>query len=250
MNRLIAISAILLLGRSASAHRLDEYLEATLFSLEKDSVQAEMRLAPGVAVSSFVLRSIDTDGDGVISPAEQRAYAERVLREVTLSMEGESLTPRLTSVKFPPVEELKEGMGEIQFEFRADLRQGARHRKLVFENHHQSRIAAYMVNSLVPRDPNIRSLVQKRNEQQSLYQVDYEQVGTTGVLSVITDDGLGLLALAAALLLARLAYLLTPGSKLNLCEAIHDGEEEPNHRQEPDESAASAWDEKTSPRLS
>ena len=44
-----------------------------------------MRLIPGVAVFSFVLASIDTNGDGVISEAEQRAYAERVLRDVSLT---------------------------------------------------------------------------------------------------------------------------------------------------------------------
>ena len=55
-RRLIVAAAILLLpGAPVSAHRLDEYLQATLISVEKDRVQAPMRLVPGVAVSSFVL---------------------------------------------------------------------------------------------------------------------------------------------------------------------------------------------------
>jgi hypothetical protein len=53
------IAIILFLAASASAHRLDEYLQATIISVEKDRVQAEMRLVPGVAVSSFVLNGIE-----------------------------------------------------------------------------------------------------------------------------------------------------------------------------------------------
>jgi hypothetical protein len=38
-----------------SAHRLDEYLQATIFSVEKDGIQASMRLVPGIAVSSAIM---------------------------------------------------------------------------------------------------------------------------------------------------------------------------------------------------
>jgi hypothetical protein len=69
---LVAAAILLSLVRSASAHRLDEYLQATIISVEKDRVQASMRLIPGVAVSSIVLASIDADGDGVISETEHR----------------------------------------------------------------------------------------------------------------------------------------------------------------------------------
>jgi len=44
---LAAAAAILLsLGAPVSAHRLDEYLQATIISVEKDRLQALMRLAP------------------------------------------------------------------------------------------------------------------------------------------------------------------------------------------------------------
>jgi HupE / UreJ protein len=179
-TRLVAAAAILLsLGASASAHRLDEYLQATLISVEKDHVQASMRLIPGIAVSSVVLASIDTNGDGVISEAEQQTYAERVLGDLSLTVDGNSLRPRLVSVDFPEVEEMKEGLGEIQIEFTADLPRGGPNRRLVLENHHQNRIAAYLVNCLVPRDRDIRVIAQNRNEQQSFYQLDYAQAGSS-----------------------------------------------------------------------
>jgi hypothetical protein len=198
--RLIVAAAILLLaGAPASAHRLDEYLQATLISVEKDRVQALMRLIPGVAVSSFVLTSMDTNADGVISETERRAYAERVLRDVSLTIDGDVLRPRLISVEFPGVEEMKEGLGEIHIEFSADLPPGGGNRRLIFRNNHQSRIGAYLVNCLVPRDRDITVVAQNRDEQQSFYQLDYMQAGVSG--------GRGWLAMVALLLSARLAFL-------------------------------------------
>ena len=111
---LVAAAIVLCLGASTFAHRLDEYLQATILSVEKDRVQASMRLIPGVAVSSVVLASIDTNGDGVISEGEQRTYAERVLRELSVTVDGKSASPTLVSLKFPATEEIKEGLGEIQ----------------------------------------------------------------------------------------------------------------------------------------
>src|SRR5690349_11776531 len=112
-----AVALFLSAGGLASAHRLDEYLQATLISVEKDRILAQIRLIPGVAVFPIVLASIDTDADGVISETEQRAYAERVLRDLSLTIDGERLRPRLGSIQFPPIQEMQEGRGEIQIEF-------------------------------------------------------------------------------------------------------------------------------------
>ncbi len=137
-----------------------------------------MRLIPGVAVSSSVLATIDTRNEGVISESEQRTYAEQVLRNVSLSVDSNHLTPRLVSVTFPTVDQIKEGTGEIQIESSADLPPASDiNRKLVFENHHQQRISAYLVNCLVPQDRRLRVVSQIRNQNQSLYQLNYVQEG-------------------------------------------------------------------------
>ncbi|MBV9034142.1 MAG: HupE/UreJ family protein [Acidobacteriaceae bacterium] len=177
MNKKLAASVAILLSlaTSAFAHRLDEYLQATILSVEKDRVEAFMRLIPGVAVSPAVLSSIDSNRDGVLSEDERRAYAERVLRDVSFTIDGHPVTPRLVSFDFPRTEAIKEGLGEIQIQFRADLPVGDSHRKLIFENHHQSPISAYLMNCLVPSDREIRIIVQKRNPNQSWYQLDYVQ---------------------------------------------------------------------------
>lgn len=176
---MLAAAAVIVasLGTPAFSHRVDEYLQATLVSVEKDRVLLSLRLVPGVAVSSTVIASVDTDGDGVISQSEQQAYAQRVLADLSLTIDGKRVTPRLVSVDFPQVEQMKEGLGKIRMEFTAAIPRSGGNRRLVFENHHQPRIAAYLVNCLVPRDPDIRIVTQDRNEQQSFYQLDYVQNG-------------------------------------------------------------------------
>jgi hypothetical protein len=101
MRLIVAAAMILSLGVCASAHRLDEYLQATIISVEKDHIQGSMRLIPGVTISSAVLASIDTNADGFISEAERRAYAEWVLRDLWLTVDGNTLRARLVSVDFP-----------------------------------------------------------------------------------------------------------------------------------------------------
>jgi hypothetical protein len=171
----VVIAILLALGMPGWAHRLDEYLQATIISIEKDRVQANIRLIPGISVSRIVLASIDRNADGVISVDEQRAYAWRVLHDLSLSLDGQPLTARLVSAHFPKIEEMKDGVGEMQIEFEADLPRRGTKRKLVFENHHLSGISAYLANCLMPRDRDIRVTAQNRNENQSFYAVEYTQ---------------------------------------------------------------------------
>jgi hypothetical protein len=170
------VALALLLGRTASAHRIDEYLQATILSLQADRVQASMRLIPGILVAPSVIAAIDTNGDGVLSEAEQRAYAQRVLGDLSITIDGKSVQPRLISWSFPQPAQMRDGIGEIRIEYRVDLPSGGAHRTLVLANHHLSRTSVYLMNVLVPQDRNIRLLAQKRNEQQSLYELDYQQV--------------------------------------------------------------------------
>jgi len=78
MRRVLMVAGALVLtfATPGFAHRLDEYLQATTLSVSRDQVHVQMRLAPGVAVVSTVLDSLDTNANGAISGVEQRAYAE------------------------------------------------------------------------------------------------------------------------------------------------------------------------------
>lgn len=171
---LSALALLLLVGRSAPAHRLDEYLQGTILSVGKNRLEAEITLTPGVAVFPVLIADIDRDADGTISETEQHSYSERVLGDVALSIDGHTLKPHLAAAQFPAIADMKEGRGEIRIGFYADLPPGAAGRRLIFQNHHQSSIAAYQVNVLVPRDPAIRIVSQKRNYTQSFYELDFE----------------------------------------------------------------------------
>jgi hypothetical protein len=176
MRQQRAAAAMLLLAAQPSfAHRVDEYLQATLFSIEPSRIHAELRLSPGIAVLPIIFASIDTDSDGTVSSKEWQGYAQRVLRDLSLQVDGEARTPRLTASRFPKAEDMLDGIGEIVLEFDATPPRGGPQHKLVFENHHQSRIGAYLVNSLVSRDAGIRLGTQTRNYSQSQYQLAYFQ---------------------------------------------------------------------------
>jgi hypothetical protein len=184
------------------AHRLDEYLQATTISVEKDRISVEMRLSPGVAVTPFVLATIDRNGDGVISPTEEAGYVEQLLGDISLKLDGDVLPLRLVSKTFPRVEDMREGMGEIRLTFLAAVpRQNVSARQLIFENSHEKRIAAYLVNAIVPSDTDLRITAQSRNFQQSSYRLDYSQAGGASW----SGQRAGLMALAL-LMAVRFAY--------------------------------------------
>jgi len=164
-------------AKGALAHRLDEYLQATILTVEKVRVAASMRLIPGVSVASAVIASIDSNGDGVLSAEEQQAYAERVLAGLTLTVDGTRLHPKLVSVDFPTLELMRQGLGEIHLEFAADLPPGGPNRQLVLENRNREGKTVFLVNCLVPQDRDIRMMGQTRNEDQSFYRLDYVQAG-------------------------------------------------------------------------
>lgn len=205
----ISLAIFAVIGTPASAHRLDEYLQATTVSLEKDRVQAQMRLTPGVAVFPRVFASMDTNRDGILAADEQQAYAERVLHDLSLAIDNNHLPLRLASWKFASIGEMKAGRGDIQLDFTAEVPRGGHNRKLIFENHHQSRIAVYLVNCLVPRDPDIQVTGQNRNYRQSRYELDYTQAYVlSGQQSAIGQRGLRAWAgLVLLLLSAPFAWL-------------------------------------------
>src|SRR5262245_61337231 len=82
----IAFVAIAGLARGASAHRLDEYLQAARIGIDPGRVQLELDLTPGVAVAGKVIGDIDRDRDGVLSADEKRAYAAQVFGALAMDV--------------------------------------------------------------------------------------------------------------------------------------------------------------------
>src|SRR5580698_3692791 len=115
---------VLLLGRSTWAHRIDEYLQATIVSLQTNEAQASMRLIPGVMVAPSVIAAIDSNHDGVFSASEKQAYAQRVLGDLSITIDGKRVLPQSLSWSFPEPAQMREGLGEIQIEYRVELPPG------------------------------------------------------------------------------------------------------------------------------
>jgi hypothetical protein len=189
---------------AASAHRLDEYLQATRLSVDTDRVDLEIDLTAGAAVASKVFSWIDTDRDGQVSAAEGEAYAQQVLRSVALKVDGRPATIRLVESSFPPFSDMSLGVGIIRLRAVAKVPSaGAGRHQVSFLNTHQPESSVYLVNALVPQNPRIQLGEPQR---------DFAQHGLTLDYSVISDAPLArTLALLAGLamagwLLLRLGY--------------------------------------------
>ena len=165
LNALLALS---LLG-GAAAHRLDEYLQATLIGVTRDGIDVEIHLTPGVRMLPVLMGVIDQDGDGRISPAEERAYVAQVAREVELRVDGIPAPLSLIESMFPPIEALREGLGTIRIKLRTP-RSG---HELRFENGHLPQVSVYLVNCLAAPSDGLVVRRQERDEAQRSIEFEY-----------------------------------------------------------------------------
>lgn len=200
-----APTILLLCSIPAWAHRIDEYLQATILSLESHQAHASMRLIPGVMVAPSVIALIDANHDGVFSEDEKRAYAVRVLGDLSLSIDGQVVKPQLDSWSIPEASQLRDGLGEIHLEYHVDLPSiPSPNRTLVLADHHLNGSSVYLMNVEVPQEQTLRIVDQQRNPRQSAYEVDYQQTGTTAESS---STGTGIRAWWNGLQLSSLFHL-------------------------------------------
>lgn len=168
------LGASLATAPSAAAHRLDEYLQATLLSVDQDHVDLEIGLTAGVALASQIFSWIDTNGDHAISSAEGDAYARQMLHSVTLSVDGKSVPVALVDASFPSLGEMSLGMGTIRLRATAKIpTTGAGFHRVSFLNTHHPESSVYLVNTLVPANPRIRIGDQRRDRAQRGLTLDY-----------------------------------------------------------------------------
>lgn len=166
---LLLISAVTL-----SAHRLDEYLQATRVAVATNRIDVSVDLTPGVAVVAKVLTAIDTNRDGQLSDRECESYAQRMLKDLRVGMDGKLLPLTLSESSFPTVQEMTQGLGTIRVRAstRVDpLRPGSH--TLTLTNSHLRKISVYLVNALVPEDPSIQINQQKRDKRQRGYRLTF-----------------------------------------------------------------------------
>jgi hypothetical protein len=160
--------ALSLVGGTA-AHRLDEYLQATLIGVTRDGTDVEIQLTPGVRMLSVLMAVIDQDRDGRISPEEERAYVDRVAREVELRVDGVPAPLSLIESQFPTIDAMREGLGTIRMKLRS-ARSG---HELRFENRHLPQVSAYLVNCLASPSDGLVVGRQERDEAQKSIEFEY-----------------------------------------------------------------------------
>lgn len=172
-NALLVGAALLLLSLPASAHRLDEYLQATTIALFRNHIALHLRLVPGVEVAEGVIRQMDINRDGILSRAEQQAYISRVTQSLSLALNGQSLVLALNSATFSSLTAMRDGTGvlDLQFTSGASLQNGSNH--LTYHNRGTGPETVWLVNCLVPQDPGLHVLRQTRSRNQSDYQLDF-----------------------------------------------------------------------------
>jgi hypothetical protein len=169
----------------ATAHRIDEYLQATLLSVEHDRVELAIDLTAGTNVASRVLALIDTDRDGEISPAEGAAYAQSVLGSIVISIDGRAVPVRLLDSHFAEFRDMTSGIGTTRLRATATFPPAiAGRHQVYYRNTHQSEIGAYLVNALVPTDKEIQINEQRRDYLQREVTIEF-RVGSATAWSPI-----------------------------------------------------------------
>jgi hypothetical protein len=105
----VLCAAAALAGLPVQAHPLDEVVQAAYVTLAPGEVQLDLEIQPGSLVAPGVARAVDANGDGRISEAEARAFAERVLAAASLTLDGVKAPFRLQGVKAPAYAGLVQG---------------------------------------------------------------------------------------------------------------------------------------------
>ena len=186
----LSIAMALAASTTASAHRLDEYLQAARIDLQTDRVTVDLDLTPGASLAESVVAAIDRDQDGVASPDELNAYVGAIVRQLELSLDGQRLEPQMTSFSFPTGEALRLGEGTIRLQI------SAAHRPLtfgqhqvLFRNHHLAGQSVFLANALFPTSRRISVEAQRRTADQRELTIDYSVdiafagVSSSGVLT-------------------------------------------------------------------
>jgi hypothetical protein len=155
-----------------------------------------------MAVAPAIVAGIDRDRNGSVAADEGQAYAERVLREIQLEVDGRPLSLQLTSRSFPAIPAMLGGEGTIQIQLTAavpTLAAGAH--RVLYRNAHRPDIGVYLANALVPASTRVMVLSQTRDRDQRELVIDYELTGD----AENRPPWWGLAAVAAATVLAAAA---------------------------------------------
>jgi hypothetical protein len=165
----------LALAAAAGAHRLDECLQAVRIALGVGRLEVSIDLTPGVAVAERLLAVVDRDRDGRLSDDERAGYAQQVLQQVHVALDGRTLGLEVVDATYPTSGDMRRGVGVIAI--RAAGQTGllaAGPHALQLTNSHLPEISVYLVNALVPKDPAVTITKQTRDRLQREYRLEFD----------------------------------------------------------------------------
>lgn len=169
------IALLLLLPAAAPAHQLEGYLQAARLSLALDGVGLKIDLTPGLDVAPVIFALITAHRDGRISEVEGRAYANHVLNEIVIEIDGRKQHLELVRTEFPTFQEMSAGVGTIRIEARTTWTVAPGSHALFFRNNHRRDCGIYLVNVLVPASPEIEITTQRRDALQREIRVAFKR---------------------------------------------------------------------------
>jgi len=170
---LITVLAAIATAVPASAHRLDEYLQALRVDVRADGIVVELDLTPGASLAADVLATLDAYVDGAIDMAEADAYVASVLRSLELSIDDHRVGLDLVSRTIPSIDEVREGNGVINLVARVEVEQPLGRHRLRVSNGHRPDVGVYLANALRPDSRAITIASQLRDPRQQTLMIDY-----------------------------------------------------------------------------
>ena len=157
----------------ASAHRLDEYLQALRVDVQADGIVVELDLTAGANLAADVVAALDANADGAIDSPEADAYIAGVMRSLEVSVDDRRLALDLVSQTMPSIGDVRVGSGVISIVARADVEQSRGRHRLRMSNGYRSDVSVYLANALRPDSRLITVAAQARDPRQQSLTIDY-----------------------------------------------------------------------------
>lgn len=217
--RLATTVALAMLATSqAQGHVLDQLVVASRLQVEASRVVVELDLTPGAELAQLVFFAINSDRDGLISPAEGRSYARQVLKDLSLVLDGRPLALELSEATYPTFADMRAGAGTIHLRAHALTGTSVGQHRLHFYNRHREDVGVYLVNALVPDTPQIALGAPRRDQRQQSFDLEYEQRSSSDAGQMVEGHwwlaAIGL-SLASTSFIARRWRLRRPSASYN-----------------------------------
>jgi hypothetical protein len=100
-GRKIWLAALLIIPGWATAHPVDELVQSAYLTLTPGAVMVEVNLTIGPQVAGPIIALLDADGTGDISAAEADAFAQTLLAQTMLQLDGQAMDWQLDDVIAP-----------------------------------------------------------------------------------------------------------------------------------------------------